>query len=192
MTDRFSEALVYAHEAHRSQFRKSTTIPYISHLMSVASLVLENGGDEDEAIAALLHDTAEDQGGAQRLDDIRTRFGGRVAKIVEACSDSLETPKPPWRKRKERYLAHLRTADSSVLRVSSADKLHNIRSILSDWKQIGDQVWKRFHAGKDDQLWYYTELLKTFQAGDAEPSLVEELSLCVTILRQIIESDERT
>lgn len=190
LTEKFGKALVYAHEAHRDQFRKSTTIPYISHLMSVASLVLENGGDEDEAIAALLHDSAEDQGGAQRLDDIRFNFGDRVAAIVEACSDTLETPKPPWRKRKQRYLAHLRTADSSVLRVSCADKLHNIRSILADWKHMGDKVWERFHAGKEDQLWYYSQLLNTFQASDAEPFLVEELALCVTLLRQIIEPDE--
>ncbi len=190
LTARFGWALVYAHEAHRNQFRKSTTIPYISHLMSVASLVMENGGDEDEAIAALLHDSAEDQGGVQRLDDIRSKFGDRVAAIVEACSDSLETPKPPWRKRKQRYLALLRTADSSILRVSSADKLHNIRSILSDWKRVGNQVWARFNAGKEDQLWYYSELLKAFEAGDAEPSLVEELALCVTLLRQIVESND--
>jgi (p)ppGpp synthase/HD superfamily hydrolase len=163
----FEDALHYALIAHGDQSRKSTKIPYIAHLLAVSALVLEAGGSEVQAIAALLHDAAEDCGGQPRLDDIRHRFGAEVGDIVEACSDSLvENPaeKAPWRERKEEYLEHLRTVDEDVLLVSIADKLHNARAILEDLRTHGSSVWDRFNAGKDEQLWYYTELAKVFRS----------------------------
>ena len=189
LTSRFDRALVYAHEAHRDQIRKSSAIPYVSHLLAVASLVLEDGGDEDEAIAALLHDSVEDQGGTDRLEDVRAKFGRRVAAIVDSCSDTVVQPKPPWRSRRELYLMHLRDADTLVLRVSAADKLHNLRCILADWKRIGDRFWERFSAKKEEQLWYYAELVKIFQTRGSSGFIVDELGLCVTLLRQIVQAD---
>lgn len=159
---RFADALTYAFELHGGQRRKGIAIPYIAHLMGVAALVIEDGGDEDEAIAALLHDAAEDQGGGGTLEEIRRRFGAAVADIVEACSDTLEQPKPPWRPRKERHLDDLRAAPRSVLRVSVADKLYNARMILKDYRRLGDDLWDRFNVGKEDQLWYYRALADTF------------------------------
>jgi (p)ppGpp synthase/HD superfamily hydrolase len=172
LTSRFDGALVYASDKHRLQRRKSTEVPYVGHLLGVASIVIDNGGDEDEAIAALLHDCPEDQGGAPRLDDIRVHFGDRVANIVEACSDSLtENPdeKPPWRKRKEDYLAHLRaTSDPSVYLVSAADKLHNLRSMTSDFSVVGHDLWSRFNkdAGMTGVLWYYRSLVSIYDTID--------------------------
>lgn len=169
LTASFSDAFSVALKLHRNQARKGSEqdgpgIPYMAHLMSVAALVLEHGGDEEEAIAALLHDGPEDQGGQRTLDDIRDRFGGRVADIVEACSDTLEVPKPEWRARKERYLDHLRKATNpSVFLVSAADKVHNLRSILGDYRRLGDEVWERFKGKKRGTLWYYGELLRIFQ-----------------------------
>jgi (p)ppGpp synthase/HD superfamily hydrolase len=153
--EKFEEALIFATQTHNKQFRKSTKIPYISHLMSVTALVLEYGGSEDVAIAALLHDAVEDQGGQEMANEIRQRFGEVVAKIVLDCSDTDEMPKPPWRNRKEKYLEHLKSANPMSVMVSAADKLHNIRCILSDYRQIGDEVWKRFNAGREDLLWFY-------------------------------------
>ncbi len=169
--DRFAEAFALALRLHRGQERKRAEdeqdgpgIPYMAHLMSVAALVLENGGTEDEAIAGLLHDGPEDQGGHETLDDIRRQFGHRVANIVEACSDTFETPKPRWRQRKELYLDHLRkTTSPSVFLVSVADKVHNLRSILEDYRRIGDQLWERFTGKRAGTLWYYRELLKVYQ-----------------------------
>ena len=160
--ERFEEALTFAAAAHADQARKGTTIPYVSHLMSVAALVLEAGGDEDQAIAGLLHDTVEDQGGAPMLAEVRQRFGDEVARIVEGCSDTDQTPKPPWKERKVAYLAHLEQADSAILLVSLADKLHNARAQLSDYRALGDALWTRFNAGRDDQLWYYGRLVEIF------------------------------
>ncbi|MFH2072142.1 MAG: HD domain-containing protein [Actinomycetota bacterium] len=158
LTARFDDALRYAADVHRAQVRKGSDIPYLAHLLSVAALVIEHGGDEDQAIGALLHDAAEDAGGAERIADIRHRYGDRVAEIVDACSDTLETPKPPWRIRKEAYLARLSEAADEVLLVSAADKLHNARSILSDYLEVGDDLWDRFTTGRDGQLWYYGEV----------------------------------
>ncbi len=187
LTDRFERALAYAHVAHGGHCRKGTKIPYISHLLAVASLVLEDGGDEDEAIAALLHDAVEDRGGAERLEDIRARFGKHVADIVESCSDTDVEPKPPWRERKEAYLAHLWKADSSTLRVSAADKLHNLRCILSDWNSIGEKLWDRFKAGKRDQLWYYSELSKIFQMRKPDGFVTRELGTLLNALRESVD-----
>ena len=182
LTGRFDQALAYAAEVHRKQFRKGTTIPYLSHLLAVCGLVLEDGGDEDEAIAALLHDAPEDQGGRERLAEIRARFGGRVATIVEACSDTFETDKEDWRVRKERYLDHLRVeTDQGVLRVSLADKLANARSLLRDQLQQGDTHWDRFHAPRHDQRWYYTSLATVFEERANGP-MARELNDTVTRL----------
>lgn len=175
LTHRFREALVFAAELHAGQKRKGTHIPYISHLLGVAALVLEDGGDEDQAIAALLHDAVEDQGGMGTLETIRDRFGSRVAAIVEGCTDSFHTPKYPWRERKEQYIAHLYAASPEVRRVSLADKLHNARSILADLRQNGGAIWDRFRGGKGGSLWYYRELLEVFQQT-CDGYMVEELA----------------
>jgi (p)ppGpp synthase/HD superfamily hydrolase len=159
---RFRRAFLFAADKHAGQARKASTIPYIAHLIGVASLVLEAGGDEDLAIAALLHDVVEDCGGKPMLKEVRKRFGKRVAKIVEGCTDSDTLPKPPWRERKENYLAHLKTADADTCLVSAADKLNNVRSILSDYREIGESVWSRFNGGREGTLWYYRALLEEF------------------------------
>lgn len=164
LSDRFAEGFSLALSLHADQTRKGSEIPYVAHLMSVAGLVLEHGGNEDEAIAALLHDGPEDQGGQETLEQIRRQFGHRVADIVEGCSDTFETPKPAWRARKERYLDHLRQTDSeSVFLVSVADKVHNLRSILEDYRRLGGRLWGRFTGKKDGTLWYYAELLRVYQ-----------------------------
>ena len=160
---RFEQALLFAREKHAGQSRKGTRVPYFSHLMSVAALVLEAGGDEDLAIAALLHDVVEDCGGAPMLKEIRRRFGKRVAYVVEGCTDTDAFPKPPWRDRKEAYLKHLRAADADTRLVSSADKLHNARTILTDYRECGEAVWERFQGKRDGTLWYYHALLTEFQ-----------------------------
>lgn len=169
LTDRFDRALLYATHVHGGQVRKGTSTPYVAHLLAVAATVLEYGGDEDLAIAALLHDTVEDQGGQARLEDIRNRFGERVARIVENCSDSLANTsagekKGDWRERKEQYIAHLGLAGSDVLRVSVADKVHNARSILRDLRnpEIGKEVFLRFTAKRQGTLWYYKAVAETF------------------------------
>jgi (p)ppGpp synthase/HD superfamily hydrolase len=169
LSERFDDAVAYANRVHGNQRRKGSEVPYLSHLLAVASLVLEYGGDEDEAIAALLHDAPEDRGGAPVLERIRERFGDRVAGIVEGCSDSLvEDPrqKEPWQFRKERYHEHLReTSDSSVLLVSAADKLHNARATLSDVQRLGPSVWHRFQSTPKQALWNYRELLEAYRAS---------------------------
>lgn len=144
LSPRFEQALVYATQAHAHQHRKGTRIPYVSHLMAVASLVLEYGGNEDEAIGALLHDAGEDAGGSGRVADIRVRFGDAVADIVEGCSDTDVIPKPPWKECKVAYIAHVGAATNSVRLVSVADKLHNARAILRDHRSIGESLWSRF------------------------------------------------
>lgn len=176
---RFERAMEYAAQLHRTQLRKQTEIPYVSHLLGVASLVIEDGGNEDQAIAALLHDAVEDQGGPETLEDIEWNFGKRVASIVEACSDTDQVPKPPWRARKEAYLERLRAeTDEGILRVSCADKLHNARSTLRDLRVTGPSVWARFNAGREDQLWYYGSLVAIFQS-QFDSSMVDELVLVV-------------
>jgi len=181
---RFADALVLAHQLHADQTRKGTTIPYIGHLLAVASIVIEHDGSEDEVIAALLHDAVEDQGGATIREEIRQRFGENVATIVDGLSDTDQVPKPPWRKRKEDYIAHLKDASPSVLLVSLADKIHNAGSILRDLRNEGDSVWSRFTGGKDGTLWYYRTLVDTFRAHDNTP-LVEELDQVVSEIERI-------
>jgi len=159
---RFLRAFQFAAEKHSGQTRKASTIPYLAHLMGVASLVLEAGGDEDLAIAALLHDVVEDCGGAPMLKEVRRRFGKRVAKVVDGCTDADTVPKPPWRERKENYIRHLRQADADTRMVSAADKLNNVRSILSDYGESGESVWSRFNGGREGTLWYYRSLRDEF------------------------------
>jgi len=182
---RFDQALVYAHQLHARQTRKGTTIPYIGHLLAVTSIVIENGGSEDEVIAALLHDAVEDAGGAQTREEIRQGFGEHVAIIVDGLTDTDQTPKPPWRKRKEDYIAHLGHAASSVLLVSLADKIHNSQSILRDVRNEGDSVWKRFTGGRDGSLWYYRSLVEAFREREQFVSMVDELDHTVTELEQL-------
>jgi (p)ppGpp synthase/HD superfamily hydrolase len=181
---RFLRAFDFAAKKHAGQTRKASTIPYIAHLMGVASLVLEAGGDEDLAIAALLHDVVEDCGGAPMQNEVRRRFGPRVAKVVEGCTDTDVTPKPPWRKRKEDYLRHLAHADADTRLVSAADKLNNVRSIVSDYRAVGEFVWARFNGGREGTLWYYRSLRDEFQR-DAPNRVTEDLNLAVNELESL-------
>jgi (p)ppGpp synthase/HD superfamily hydrolase len=188
LTSRFTDAFAFAFEVHREQSKKGTPVPYISHLLEVAGLVLSYGGNEDEAIAALLHDAVEDHPDIASFETIGKRFGGRVAAIVESCSDATVIPKPPWRPRKEKYIAHLRDADESVLMVAAADKLANARAVMKDYREVGEQVWDRFNAGKPDQLWYYRAVTKALAeaAGNGRArALVEELKRAVAELENL-------
>lgn len=184
---RFMRAFQFAAAKHAAQTRKASTIPYIAHLMGVASLVLEAGGNEDLAIAALLHDVVEDCGGAPMLKEVRRRFGARVARIVDGCTDADTYPKPPWRERKENYLRHLKHADADTRLVSAADKLNNVRSILTDYRQVGESVWSRFNGGRDGTLWYYRALLEEFLRGQPN-RVVRELELAVAELEAMANS----
>lgn len=171
LSDQFNDALVYAATLHRTQPRKGRDIPYIGHLLGVASLVLEAGGDEDMAIAALLHDAVEDQGGRPRLDEIEHKFGRRVARIVLGCTDSDAvdpSQKLPWCERKVQYIAHVKNeAEAEVRLVSVADKVHNARAILTDFHDTGPSVFDRFSGKKDGTLWYYRSLVEAFRAAEA-------------------------
>jgi (p)ppGpp synthase/HD superfamily hydrolase len=190
LSERFDDALVYAATLHRTQSRKGTQTPYLAHLLSVAALVIEHGGQEDQAIAALLHDAIEDQGEATGPEILR-RYGPVVHAIVKGCTDS-EVPKgarkPPWRARKEAYIEHARRAPVTEKLVSAADKLHNARSILSDYRYLGDAVWARFSGGKEGTLWYYQTLVGALAEGETEPGLerlVAELDRVVTELLKL-------
>ena len=169
---RFEEALVLAARLHRDQLRKSTAIPYVCHLLAVAAIVGENGGDEDEVIAGLLHDAVEDQGGKETRQLIFDRFGSNVADIVDGCTDSDEAVKSEWRSRKERHVAHLAAASPSIKLVILADKLHNARSLLADLRAVGETCWLRFKGGRTGTLWYYRAILDVLQT-DPRRMLVE-------------------
>jgi (p)ppGpp synthase/HD superfamily hydrolase len=182
--ERFEKALVYAARLHARQAQKGTGRPYVGHLLGVASIVIRSGGDEDQAIAALLHDAVEDQGGLPTLREIRRRFGARVARIVEGCSDSFTTPKPPWRERKEKYIAHVRHSPADVRLVSAADKLDNSRTIVADLRRIGDRVWARFKGRKHGTLWYYREILAAFEEAGTN-AVVEELGRTVREMNRL-------
>lgn len=179
LTNRFEQALVYASRLHRKQIRKGSNIPYISHLLSVTALVLEDGGDEDEAIAALLHDAVEDQGGKATREVIFDMFGAKVVEIVDGCTDTDTIPKPSWQKRKQQYIDNLRSASASIRRVSLADKLHNARSILRDLSKNGESTWGKFKGGREGTLWYYQTLLQLFLEADADSWMVRELNRIV-------------
>ena len=178
LSDRFDDALVYAARLHRTQTRKGSDIPYVSHLLAVCSLVIEHGGSEDQAIAALLHDAAEDQGGEARLREIHARYGAAVAAIVADCTDAWTEPKPPWRPRKEAYLAALPSKPSASLLVSLADKSHNACAILGDYRVLGDALWDRFNGGRDGTIWYYRALSAVFDKA-MPGALAEQLSRTV-------------
>ena len=186
---RFDDAFAYAARLHAAQKKKGTPTPYLAHLMSVTALVLDDGGTEDEAIAALLHDAVEDQGGRERLDEIRARFGASVAAIVEGCSDSFTTPKPPWFERKRAYVEHARHLDGPTLRVSAADKVTNATAILRDWHKVGNRVWERFNASRDEMLWYYGALVEAFRVSGGGP-LAEELARVVRELKALPTADD--
>lgn len=195
LTDRFDKALLYATHVHGGQVRKGTPIPYIAHLLAVSATVLEYDGCEDMAIAGLLHDAVEDQGGEPRLGDIRNRFGDRVADIVRSCSDTVVNTsagqqKEDWNTRKKRYVEHLSLVDEDTLLVSLSDKIHNARSILRDLRkpEIGKTVWDRFKSSRPDTLWYYRELATAFQRRlkdrSARLQLANELGEIVDVLER--------
>ncbi len=184
LSSRFSEGFSYAAALHARQRRKLSGEPYLAHLLAVAAIVMEHGGNEDEAIAALLHDAVEDQGGLPTLEEIRRRFGPAVAEIVEGCTDTALMPKPPWRQRKEAYIARLQNASASVRLVSAADKLHNARSILREYRQRGESLWASFRGGREGTLWYYRTVVETLKQSGVNP-LVEELDRTVTELEAV-------
>ncbi len=178
--ERFLLALRVAAQLHATQIRKGTRIPYVSHVLGACAIALEYGADEDEAIAALLHDSIEDVEPTEEVRATVAWFGPRVLAIVEGCTDADVHPKPPWRARKEAYLAHLANADASTVLVSAADKLHNARTIVSDLRAIGDAVWGRFNASRVETLWYYEALVEAYRTnGQVPAALVDELERAV-------------
>ncbi len=181
LSPRFEEALQYAALVHAGQKRKGTGTPYLAHLLGVASIAIEYGADESQAIAALLHDAAEDAGGRGRLEDIAARFGDDVAEMVAGCSDSLDLPKPPWRDRKEKYLAHLHKTPERARLVSAADKLYNARALLHLYRVQQENAWRQFDGGREGTLWYYRALVQAFRRGGSN-QLVEELDRVVSQL----------
>jgi (p)ppGpp synthase/HD superfamily hydrolase len=187
LTERFERALVFAAHLHRNQRRKGSGVPYVAHLLAVCELTLEYGGDEDEAIAALLHDAIEDQGGAAARAEILDRFGPRVTEIVDGCTDSEETPKPAWRVRKEAYVERIRTASPSVRLVSACDKLHNARSLVMDYRIYGEALWGRFKGGRKGTLWYYRAMVNALRAAGPN-AIVDELDRAVTELETLASS----
>jgi len=187
---RLQRAFRYAAQKHAGQTRKQSAVPYISHLMAVASLVLEAGGDEDMAIAAFLHDVVEDCGGMPTLREVRKQFGARVAKMVEGCTDSFAEPKPEWGKRKKDYLRGVRHADVNTRLVSASDKLHNVRTILADYRQHGEAIWTRFTGKKEGTLWYYRALSDEYQRRSPN-RITRELEIAVTELERAVGKEAR-
>lgn len=185
LTERFIEAMTFAAQLHAQQKRKGTGVPYIAHLLGVTSIALEYEANEDEAIAALLHDAIEDQGGDATREEIHRRFGNRVTSIVDGCTEDYNPPKPPWRQRKQAYIDRIPTAEASVRLVSAADKLHNARSILKDYRLLGDSVWDRFQGGKEGSLWYYRSLVEAYRQAESTP-IVDELDRVVSELEQLV------
>jgi (p)ppGpp synthase/HD superfamily hydrolase len=190
LTSRFDDALLYASELHRTQLRRGTDVPYVAHLLGVASLVLEDGGDEDEAIAGLLHDAA-DYAGVPALNEVRRRFGSRVADIIEHCTDHDPAhDKPMWRPRKQAYLDALPGRSASTVRVLLADKLFNARELLAEYRQVGDQLWRRYSAGRE-MLWYMRALADGFVPLSKSP-MVHELQLVVDQLESLAATTAST
>jgi (p)ppGpp synthase/HD superfamily hydrolase len=184
---KFDEALRFAHDLHRHDVRKGTGKPYISHLLGVCSLVIDYGGDEEMAIAGLLHDAVEDHGGHPMLDEIREKFGERVAHIVDGCTDSYvldATKKEPWLQRKQEYLARLLLEGADVRMVSAADKLYNCRTLLRDIRHRGIAALDRFNGGRKDTVWYYDQLVHAFRAAGTN-ELVEELAILVDEMKRV-------
>ena len=179
----WQQAFTYASDLHATQTRKGKDVPYISHLMGVTAIVLEQGGTENQAIAALLHDAVEDQD--VTLEEIQKRFGDEVADIVEGCTNAEAEPESEWREGKEKYIAHLSGAGPSVWLVAAADKLYNARNILEDYRNAGESLWERFNGGKDGTLWYYRTLAKTFREIYPSP-LTDELGRVVSELEKLV------
>ena len=185
LSDRFDQALLYAHELHGDQYRRGTPVPYMAHLMGVASLVLEYGGDEEQAIAALLHDSIEDSGHLTSYGEIHRRFGERVTDIVRACTDADTTPRPPWLERKAAYVARVSHEPADARLVSAADKLYNVRTLLKDYRQTGHGVWQRYTGDPADVLWYYRALVTEFRVAGEHP-IVDELDRAVAQLEEVV------
>ena len=186
LSAKFEEALIYATRAHGNQTRKKTGIPFIAHILGVTAIALEYGANETEAIAALLHDTVEDCGGAERLRDIREKFGNGVAGIVDGCTDTYETPKPPWLERKRTYIDHLNDSDKSTRLVSASDKLHNTRAILAELRRHGVEVFERFGGKKNGTIWYYRRLVTAFRQHGDHADLVDELDRVVSEIERLV------
>lgn len=188
LTEKFREALTYAAAKHHRQTRKGGDIPYIGHLLSVAGLVIEADGTETQAIAALLHDAAEDQGGEETLDEIQELFGADVQRIVKECSDTFEDPKPPWHQRKQTYIGHLNDISSDAILVSLADKVDNARAMLRDFRRSGPELWERFSVkNPTDHLWYYRSLLAAYEQK-TESWLVDELRRNIDELAELVNA----
>lgn len=185
--DAFQDALAFAHQVHLGQYRKGTGVPYLSHVLAVAALALEQGADEPVAIAALLHDAVEDGGGLPILDAIRARFGAQVADLVVECSDSMDQPKPAWRPRKEAYLAHLRQASAGARLISLCDKFHNATALVRDYGREGRALWGRFNATPAETAWYYRQVLETLDQPGA-PALVQDLRRAVAELEAVVQA----
>ena len=184
--ERFREALVFAAELHASQRRKLSDVPYLSHLLRVAGIVLQYGGSEDEAVAALLHDAIEDQGGANAREEIRRRFGDNVVDIVEGCSDTDQSPKPPWQQRKEAFLTRLQTATASVRLVTAADKLDNLRSLRASYRKDGNTIWRHFGGGRKGTVWYYRSVAEELDRQEQCP-INEELKHALQVFLDALE-----
>ena len=191
LSRKFEEALLYATRIHGGQLRKKTRIPYIAHIIGVTAIAMEYGANETEAIGALLHDAVEDCGGAKRLRDIERKFGRSVAKIVDGCTDTDQTPKPPWLTRKKEYIAHLKTAPISTQLVSASDKLHNLRAILMNYRTDGDKLWDRFQGKKEGTLWYYAALLEAFSRSSKLAPLRAEIDRTLTTLEALANDRSR-
>ena len=185
LSERFEQALLYAHELHGDQYRRGTAVPYMAHLMGVASLVLEYGGDEEQAIAAFLHDAIEDCGHLTSYEEVRRRFGERVTGIVRACTDADSTPRPPWLERKAAYVARVDHEPADARLVSAADKLYNVRALLKDYRLTGSAVWQRYTGNPADVLWYYRALVTAFRVAGAHP-IVDDLDRAVTELEDVV------
>lgn len=185
-TNRLSEAFAFAEALHRKQHRKGSDVPYITHLMAVAAIVGEQSGDEDQVIAALLHDAVEDQGGQATLEVIRERFGDDVAHYVLGCSDAHSEPKGPWLERKQTFLSDLKAAPPTVKLIVAADKLHNVRTLVNDLYKVQNALWGRFSGGRDGTLWYYQEALRALAVGWEHP-ILRELHEVVEHLNRLAE-----
>ncbi len=185
LTSKFSEALTYAAAAHAGQTRRGTAIPYLAHCLSVAALALEAGCDEETAIAALLHDVVEDCGGPPRLSEIREQFGEVVAATVSACSDTDQTPKPPWKARKQAWLEAFPRMPPAAQLVSTCDKLHNARAIVGDLYEMGEVVWQKFNGGREGTLWYYATFVNLCRETTLPSALVEYLRRVVETMRVV-------
>jgi len=186
LSEKFEEALIYATQAHGDQVRKKTGIPFVAHILGVTAIALEYGANETEAIGALLHDTVEDCGGEERLRDIRERFGEGIAEIVDGCTDTYETPKPPWLERKRAYIEHLQDSDSSTRLVSASDKLHNTRAILAELRRHGLEVFERFGGKKEGTVWYYRSLVTAFRQHGDHSDLIDELDRVVSEVEEFV------